>query len=440
MKPERPVAPRGWRRAFLALLALALLLPAWSGPHPAAGSGFQRLSLPAGIAPDPVVQQIVEKVTASDLYAYTAVLTGANPAWISGSSVTLTNRNTYSTMLGYAVQYAQAEFQAFGLQVTTHTWNQQYAPNLVAEQPGLPGESCLYLLTAHLDNMPPAEIAPGADDNASGSAAVLTAARLLSRFSFRCTLRYVLFTGEEQGLLGSQAYAAQRWNMGEHISGVINLDMIGFNSDNEPTFDLYASSLVSGSVELAHTFEQVVSAYGLDLEPRLMIDDELGSWSDNKSFWDQGYPAILVIEDWRDHTPHYHLASDTITTLNFPYFTALTQAAAGALLHLAELQQGGIAGYVVDDAAQLPLPGVLLRATSAKGDMWTGITAAGGSYHILLPSGVTSLRAEKEGFFPPTQTGINVLPGSTTAVNFRLRPALYFFLPVQFLRFSLSSR
>jgi hypothetical protein len=438
--PEQQAPHRGWRRAIIPLLALALLLPAWAGPYPAAGSGLQRPAMAAGSTPDPVVQQIVEKVTASDLYAYTAVLTGANPAWISGSSVTLTNRNTFRSMLGYAVQYARAEFQTFGLQVTTHSWHPEYAPNLVAEQPGLPGESCLYLLTAHLDNMPPAEIAPGADDNASGSAAVLTAARLLSRYSFRCTLRYVLFTGEEQGLWGSQAYAAQRLSFGEHISGVINLDMIAYSSDDEPTFDLYASSLVAGSVELAHTFSQVVSAYGLDLEPRLMIDDSLGSWSDNKSFWDQGYPAILVIEDWRDHTPHYHLASDTIATLNFPYFTALTQAAAGSLLHLAELQQGELAGYVVDDAAQLPMPGVRLRATSARGDSWTGMTAAGGSYHILLPSGVYSLRAEKDGFYPPTHTGIFVQPGSTAAVNFRLRPAWHFFLPVQFLRFSSSSR
>lgn len=91
--------------------------------------------------------------------------------------------------------------------------------NVVGIQPGegRPGE--IVVVCAHLDDMPEAGPAPGADDNASGSAAVLEAARILSQYRFDRTLHFVLFTGEEQGLLGSRHYVTDAQAGGSNIVG-----------------------------------------------------------------------------------------------------------------------------------------------------------------------------------------------------------------------------
>ena len=64
------------------------------------------------------------------------------------------------------------------------------------------------------------------------------------------------------------------------------------------------------------------------------INDSTGNYSDNASFWNRGYAAILAIEDDDDLTPYYHTTSDTLATLNMPYFTTFARASLGTLLHL----------------------------------------------------------------------------------------------------------
>jgi Zn-dependent M28 family amino/carboxypeptidase len=173
--------------------------------------------------------------------------------------------------------------------------------------------------------------APGADDNASGSTAVLIAAELLSQLDCRYTLRYALFTGEEQGLLGSRAYVEA--NQGDPIAGVLNLDMIGWDSDGDAALDLYARRFYPDDHRLAAAFARVVAAYDLPLVPEI-LGDRLSA-SDHAAFWDRGIPAILAIEDQDDFNENYHKPSDRLAFLNLPYLTAFIQAAVGAMAHLA---------------------------------------------------------------------------------------------------------
>ena len=126
---------------------------------------------------------------------------------VGGTAYTIATRNTnQATPIQKATQYALERFQALGLSAAYHNWsNGGYSNrNVVATQPGstLPGE--VVLVTAHLDDMPSGALAPGADDNASGSTGVLLAAEALSAYQLQRTIRYVLFTGEEQGLLGTR--------------------------------------------------------------------------------------------------------------------------------------------------------------------------------------------------------------------------------------------
>jgi len=102
--------------------------------------------------------------------------------------------------------------------------------NVIGQRTGTVNPNDVYVIGAHLDDMPTGATAPGADDNASGSVATLIAADILSQYQWGCTLRFAFWTGEEQGLLGSSVYAARSKTNGETIKGYLNLDMVGYNA------------------------------------------------------------------------------------------------------------------------------------------------------------------------------------------------------------------
>ena len=107
-------------------------------------------------------------------------------------------------------------FTGWGYNVTQHTFNSQYAPNIIAERPGTTRPQDVYILDAHFDSAG----VPGCDDNGSGTAAVLIAARILSQYTFEGTVRFVGFSAEEYGLVGSDArprLTARPRNSGSHL-------------------------------------------------------------------------------------------------------------------------------------------------------------------------------------------------------------------------------
>lgn len=301
------------------------------------------------------IAAIISQVTTQTLEYELNGLTGERPVVVSGSSVTIVSRKTYiDKEMRLATQYAYEQFTSFGLDTAFHNYvwtadwasGQRFLPrsrptcasrNVVAEKPGLVDPARIYLLTAHIDDMPAGPRAPGADDNASGSITILTAARLLAPHDFAYTIRFVLFTGEEQGLHGSAAYAGDCAAQGQDIRGVVNLDMIAYNSDPEPIIDLYTSRDVPGSVELVRDFSSVITIYGLNLIPH-RFDDPISGFtyrSDQGSFLARSYPAMLVIEDWDDHTPHYHKVSDRVSTLDLDYYADVVRAAIAIIVYLA---------------------------------------------------------------------------------------------------------
>ena len=208
--------------------------------------------------------------------------------------------------------------------------------NVVATLPGKtePGKECL--ITAHYDSRSetPYTYAPGADDNASGTAAVLTAAHILKDCQFDYTIKFIGFSGEEQGLLGSAAYAEKAQQRGDTIIGVYNLDMTAWEGDDNNIIELHAGTGTS-SQALADIMIGVISDYSIPLVPQ-KITSGATSASDHASFWDQGYPAILGIEDLDDFNAYYHSTSDLIDYFDFPYFTNFSKAGIASLAILAQ--------------------------------------------------------------------------------------------------------
>ena len=352
--PGRP-AP-DWSRFGHVLLAnghqvLLRVTPATVERLAAAGAEVRRLLLrpvileaagPAAPLPrlldaEPAIQAMIDQVNALAVAAYDGGLSGEHPVTVGGTPYTIPTRYTFSgTPIERATQYTGEQLAGAGLAVEYHQWSGATYPNVVGEITGQVNPDEIYMITAHLDSTSQSATtsAPGADDNASGSTAVLLAAEILSQYWWDCTLRFALWTGEEQGLLGSDAYAQRAAANGENIAGVLNLDMIGYNSDSAPILDLHARSAIPQSVAIANLFSDVVGTYNLNLAPQLLVDNWLGNYSDNKSFWDVGYPAILAIEDYDDFTPYYHTTGDRLATLDLAYFTEMVKAGVGTFAHM----------------------------------------------------------------------------------------------------------
>lgn len=384
--------------------------------------------LPTAIDPDPVIQEMVDQVLGSTVYQLNGGLSGEWPVSIGGEDYTILTRYSHTTTpIEKATQYGYEYYSSLGLSTV---YDEYVLPgsgtrrNVVAEQPGLNQPERIFLITAHLDSTSgdAYNYAPGADDNASGSVGVMIAADILSQYVFDCTLRYVLFTGEEQGLYGSEAYALDAYNNGDNIQGVLNLDMIGYNTkDSPPVIELHTRPGNADDLAIANLFKEVVAAYGLNLTPEIIQDGE--SRSDHASFWQYGFPAILGIEDFQDFTPYYHTTDDQLETLDLIYFTNFVKAAVGTFAHMGCLIPNGyLAGSVEDSETHAPLAGATIRAQRATGPQYMTPSNILGDFQLSLTPGAYTVTVQADGYLPFSASDILITLNMTTTLDIALQP------------------
>ncbi len=379
-------------------------------------------------AANPVVQGMLDQVSQAALYAALQNLTGERAVSVEGGSYWLTTRYSLSpTPIQKATQYAYDVFQGLGLKTTFDPYttpDKVSLRNVVAEQTGLTQPKRIFMLTAHVDstsNLNPYQTAPGADDNASGAAAVMQAARILSQYDFGCTVRYVLFTGEEQGLYGSAAYAGDVKRQGDNVEGVLNLDMLAYNSPaSAPTMELHTRPGNAGDLAIANQFIAAVQTYSLDLTP-LLLADSMGD-SDHASFWYRGYPATIAIEDWEDHTPYYHRTTDRISSLNLPYYLEMVKASVATMGHLGCLLDGQIGGAARSQANNSLLPGVQIEAWQAGRRVKAAASDSNGAYRLPLLAGIYNLKAFAPGYRAVSLEAPAVSLGQEVQQDFLLEP------------------
>jgi hypothetical protein len=369
---------------------------------------------------DPVITQWISQIQSTALAERIGGLTGEHAIPVGDTYYTLTTRHSKSgEPIDMATQYVREFLQGVGLQAQYHEWGTCWpARNVVGDKPGLtrPGE--IVLVTAHLDDIAPASATPGADDNASGTAAVMEAARVLGPNPFERTTRFVLFTGEEQGMLGSQRYANQLRDAGENVVGVYNLDMIGWDSDASPTVrlhtDLAGAVGYEAQVSLAERFQEVAALYGFGSALLPVIDSDGLANSDHASFRSAGFSALGVSEDNRDDfNPNYHTANDTLASLNLAYLTNIAKVSVAAAAHLAvryvlpfyvtveptsaESCRTGVTTLTLKAGANGGSPGAV---TLSLGGLPTGSSAAFGS-NPLLPGSSTAVTITNNGAVAP---------------------------------------
>ena len=219
--------------------------------------------------------------------------------------------------------------------------------NLILRLPGHQSHLAPLLVGAHYDGPPQS---PGADDNATGVAVLLELARLWSHRPPRRPVWLVAFDQEERGpqggRLGSRILAAQLRAGGQAIHLMVSLEMLGFTSPtqrypldamrwlygNRGDFlalvaNLAAAPLLPG---LAHRLGRHVSTKVLPVPLRgLPLPDTRRS--DHASFWDRGYNAVMATDTSFLRNPHYHLPSDTLSTLDLPFLSAVCAGLHAAL-------------------------------------------------------------------------------------------------------------
>jgi hypothetical protein len=289
-----------------------------------------------------------------------------------------------------AAEYIFRKLQSYGLEVEYDPFDHevlQVSPyygfgiignyemrNVVGTLPGSgPNSGKIYIVCAHYDSiganspgwarsqnswktMP----APGADDNASGTAAVIEAARILSQVDFGCTLKFISFSGEELGMHGSRHYADAAFTSNEEIIGVINLDMIGHEYGA-----LDAAVMTNqSSAWLANAAMAASKAHNIDLELSSFIDPGITN-SDHGPFWSKRYSAVVFAETYygnagtAEFSPVYHTTEDTLDKLNMDLVARTTQVLVATLAELAD--PGGVDLSVLDGEIRIseeyPIPG-----------------------------------------------------------------------------------
>lgn len=313
---------------------------------------------------DATVMQALRSIDVEELDDTVARYSGGRPL-LPGQTARIHSRHVRHPDNRRAVEALLADLKAQNnqdLRISRHRFRHEGAvlESVVAELRGTSDE--IVMISAHLDSTagkdadPLHTPAPGADDDASGMAAVLAAARTLAKLSQkqppRRTLRFALWNAEEQGMVGSGAYARALHQEGAPIAGVFQLDMIGMASGKAPfRYEIHAGCSTSADVtessrQLAELCRDVATVVAPKLAaPEIFADaqDPADERSDHSSFQVHGYPACVLSEDFfgarrPDNTPEvlnpdYHSMRDK--TISAEFAVELTRVVTGAAWLLA---------------------------------------------------------------------------------------------------------
>jgi Zn-dependent M28 family amino/carboxypeptidase len=326
-------------------------------------------------SPDARLRAIVQPVSQAQLRHTIETLVGF------GTRHTLSSQTDPKRGIGAALNWTEQQFKSFGLQTLrpceTFTGARIPQPtpvcDMVAVQRGTERPNDVVIIQGHIDSrvsdvMNFTADAPGANDDGSGVAAVIEAARVLSKHGFPGTIVYAALSGEEQGLYGGKVLAnyakAQGWN----VIAVLNNDIIGGTCGSDGVCDSTHARVLSegprsqGQAELAAATHSLggendspsrnISRYLDSLADRMKIGldvrqiwrtDRFGRGGDHIPFLEMGYPAVRIsvaVEnyDWQhqdvrvENGKHY---GDTIDHVDFAYLAKMTKLNVAALAGIA---------------------------------------------------------------------------------------------------------
>ena len=298
-----------------------------------------------------------------------------------GTRHTLSSQTDPKRGIGAALNWTEEQFKSFGLPTErpcdTFTGTRIPTPtricDMIAVQRGTERPNDVVIITGHIDSrvtdpMNAKDDAPGANDDGSGTAAVIEAARVLSKHKFPGTIVYAALSGEEQGLYGGKVLAAYAKAQGWNVIANLNNDIIGNSCGSDGLCNDKVVRVFSegprwqGHEELAKQIRSLggendapsrnISRYLDGLADRLNIgldvmqvwrNDRFGRGGDHTEFLNSGYPAVrfsVAVENY--NWQHQDLRTengikygDTIENMDIPYLEKITKLNVAALAALA---------------------------------------------------------------------------------------------------------
>lgn len=268
---------------------------------------------------DDKIEQIIEKVDESILKNYVSIIQnfGTHP--------------TGSEECEEVAKFIYDELNEIGLRVEYFEWSRKgyEGKNIVATIPGERNSSVI--LSAHYDSYPGS---PGADDDGSGVSCLLMGAKILREYSFQHTIKFVFFSGEEQGYLGSQEYVKYLYNKGEDVIADINVDTVGHAVSGEGG-NLIRTLTDESSIWISDVAEEICNEYDIGLN--IYRHGNFGG-SDHQSFIDYGYEAIFFVE--YEFNSNMHTSEDKIENMNFSYLSKACKLAIATTAKIADKNFG----------------------------------------------------------------------------------------------------
>jgi hypothetical protein len=242
-----------------------------------------------------------------------------------------------------AAQYIHQQFMDMQLIARYQNWTMwgnRYHPHLYTSQNiegTLPGTNTIdtsaIIFNAHYDSIGKA---PGANDDGSGTVAVLAAAYALSHFDFKRTIKFVTFSGEEIGLDGSRAYTKEAYEQNESILVEINVDMIGHDIGSRKM----RVTATEDAGWMADIFQSINNNYTIGLTVNRGTINRVKhamTGSDYSPFLAYGWESICCWEG--DHDPNMHTPQDNLSNVNISYLVNTTRIIAATIAQLADLTE-----------------------------------------------------------------------------------------------------
>ncbi len=305
------------------------------------------------VPPESFIDALIESTSADNIRATIERLEAFETRYVSTDSCRAAGRWIRDRFLEYG--YSDTRMDTF----RTWTWQDSAtAVNVIARKIGTTKPSEYVVLGGHYDSITtsnfddPNAPAPGAEDNASGVACVLEAARILAGIETDRSVLFACWSAEEEGLWGSRAFVADALAESMDVLVYLNVDCIGYNSPPLPDGIVYADST---SISLASWMCDVAGEHTpFTFEPETQ---PLGA-SDQNSFWEAGYNVVDTAVE--PSSPYMHTTDDVIENLSVELATAITA--------LNVVTTAAAAGVVGQDA-NLPPETELLSNCSSESDV-----------------------------------------------------------------------
>jgi hypothetical protein len=274
-----------------------------------------------GPLPDSLIQRLIAKVNPDSIRARLQRLQDFSTRYAYTDSC----RHAEAYVAGYLASLGLDSVRLDSYPADGDTWR-----NVVGTIVGKTHPEKVFIVCGHMDATSeiPDSIAPGAEDDGSGTCAALEAARVLAGESLDCTVRFIAFTGEDVALNGSDHYAREARTGGDDIVCVFDFDMIAWPGGD------WGVALVG--VETARRFVQYEAQIASTYTTLAHRETYRSFPSDSRSFDNQGYAATCGYEYGAEPYVWYHTSGDSLSHLSMPLAAEVTKMAVATIATLAD--------------------------------------------------------------------------------------------------------